>query len=204
MGASSELIKKKYNRISKIYDVMDRMIKEEWREDLLESVHGTVLEVGVGTGANLEYYPNNVDLIGIDFSPGMLKYAEKKAADHSFRSVRLKEMDVQQLAFPDNTFDYIVSTCVFCSVYDPVRGMKEMRRVCKPNGKILFLEHMRSENPVVGKIMDVINPLTVSLWGANINRRTVENILKAGLKIDEQKYLAGTIVRLLITNPNKS
>ncbi|AEH53125.1 response regulator receiver protein [Heyndrickxia coagulans 2-6] len=82
--------------------------------------------------------------------------------------------------------------------------MKEMRRVCKPNGKILFLEHMRSENPVVGKIMDVINPLTVSLWGANINRRTVENILKAGLKIDEQKYLAGTIVRLLITNPNKS
>ncbi len=100
------------------------------------------LEVGVGTGKNLPYYPREVEITAIDFSPGMLKRARKKASTDDLR-VALIEMDVQQLDFPDNYFDTVFATFVFCSVPDPVAGLKELKRVCKPEGKLLLLEHMR-------------------------------------------------------------
>lgn len=198
----NKTIQKRYNRISGIYNQMDRMIKPEWRQELLSSLSGHVLEVGVGTGANLPFYPRNVRVTGIDFSSGMLQYARNvvqqlRAEDR----MTLLEMDTQQMTFPDDSFDYIVSTCVFCSVPDPVQGLHELRRVCKSDGKILMLEHMRSENPVAGILMDLLNPLTVRLWGANINRRTMENIARAGLTIEKDKQLFGTILRRLEVTP---
>lgn len=182
---------------------MDRMIREDWRIQIVSQVSGKVLEVGVGTGTNLPYYPQNVELTGIDFSSGMLRYARKKAENLDF-VVKLLEMDAQQMDFPDNTFDFVLATCVYCSVPDPVLGLKEMRRVCKPEGKVLLLEHMRSENPLLGAVMDVLNPLTVGLSGVNINRRTLDNIANAGFVIEENERLMGSIVRKLVLNPNKS
>ncbi|WP_423188329.1 class I SAM-dependent methyltransferase [Alkalibacterium sp. f15] len=201
---STSKIKNRYNRISGVYDSMDKMIKDSWRQDLLKNVSGKVLEVGIGTGANLPFYPPEVHLTGIDFSPGMLKKAEEKMAalDLPYQ-VSLIEMNAQEMDFPDNTFDYVVATCVFCSVPDPVKGLQEISRVCKPDGKIIMLEHMRSENAVVGKMMDIINPVTVNTWGANINRRTLENINKAGLSIEEKEDLVFTIFRKLKIKPNK-
>lgn len=117
--------------------------------------------------------------------------------------VNLLEMDAQHLDFPDNIFDFVVSTCVFCSFPDPVAGLKELFRVCKPNGKVLMLEHMRSEHPFVGKIMDLLNPLTVRMTGANINRRTLDHIERAGLLIEENEKLFFTIFRKLELRPNK-
>lgn len=198
----NKTIQKRYNRISGIYNQMDRMIKPEWRQELMSSLGGHVLEVGVGTGANLPFYPRNVRVTGIDFSSGMLQYARNvvqqlRAEDR----MTLLEMDAQQMTFPDDSFDYIVSTCVFCSVPDPIQGLHELRRVCKSDGKILMLEHMRSENPVAGILMDLLNPLTVRLWGANINRRTMENIARAGLTIKKDKQLFGTILRRLEVAP---
>lgn len=105
--------------------------------------------------------------------------------------------------FPDNTFDVIVSTCVFCSVPDPVMGLKEIRRVIKPEGKIVMLEHMRSENPLVGKALDMVNPLTVRIMGANVNRKSIENIKKAGLKVEQESYLMTSIIRKLVLSPDK-
>src|SRR5690625_3274236 len=202
MNKRTELIKKRYDRISALFDVMDHMIRSSWRKSLLENLYGNVLEVGVGTGSNLPYYPENVHVTGIDFSPKMLAKAYKKIGESKAKVV-LKEMDAQQMDFPDNTFDFVVSTCVFCSVPDPVKGLKEIRRVVKPEGKILMLEHMRSENSVAGILLDLVNPLTVRIMGANVNRNTIKNIEKAGLKIKNQSFLMTSIMRKLVILPNK-
>src|SRR5699024_10388272 len=150
----NEIIKKRYNRISHVYNWMDQMIREKWRKQLLSDLHGEILEVGIGTGSNLPYYPDHIQLTGIDFSKGMLSHARIQAKQLSF-PLKLLEMDDQEMTFEYNTFDFIVATCVYCSVPNPVQGMKEMRRVCKPDGEIFLLEHMRSNNPVLGKAMDV-------------------------------------------------
>jgi ubiquinone/menaquinone biosynthesis C-methylase UbiE len=202
---TSEEISRRYNRISSIYEVMDKMIKDKWRLDLLSQISGEALEVGIGTGNNLRYYPNDIQsLTGVDFSSGMLKHAKEKALKGNFQfSIELVEADIQHLPFPDNTFDSIISTCVFCSVPDPVKGLKELRRVCKPTGKIFMLEHMRSENKIMGLIMDILNPLTVRAWGANINRETLTNIEKSGIRIDKDIPLMSSIFRQLTLSPNK-
>lgn len=199
-----EKVKNRYNRISGIYEIMDQMIKEKWRTDLLSRVSGKVLEVGIGTGANLFYYPGNIySLTGVDFSKGMLKHAKEKVSNEKFPfPIELVEADIQDLPFEDCTFDSIVSTCVFCSVPDPIKGLKEIRRVCKPTGKIYMLEHMRSENKLMGFAMDLMNPLTVRLWGANINRDTLRNIEISELIIESNLPLMGSIFRELTVTPS--
>ncbi|WP_291300546.1 class I SAM-dependent methyltransferase [Desulfosporosinus sp. BICA1-9] len=182
MDKETLLTRKRYNRTSKFYDIMDRMIKPDLRKKILKQVKGKVLEVGVGTGKNLEYYPPNCDITGIDLSPGMLERAKERAQKLKI-TVSLLEMDAQNLQFPEGSFDTVVATCVFCSVPDPIKGLEEIKRVCKPRGKVILLEHVRSDNPLLGKIMDLLDPLTVRMIGSHINRRTVENITKAGLRI---------------------
>ncbi|MFE4524269.1 class I SAM-dependent methyltransferase [Cytobacillus firmus] len=200
----NEVIIQRYDRISLLYDWMDKMIKDEWRNSLLANVRGDILEVGIGTGINLTYYPKDINsLTGVDFSEGMLNLArkKKKKLQVDFK-VNLMNADIQVLPFPDNTFDSIVSTCVFCSVPDPVKGLKELKRVCKPEGEIFMIEHMRSSSPLAGVLMDALNPLTVRLWGANINRDTLHNIDLSGLVIVDNIPLMGTVVRKLTLGPN--
>lgn len=115
--------------------------------------------------------------------------------------IELVEADIQSLPYPDNTFDSIVSTCVFCSVPDPIIGLKELKRVCKPTGRILMLEHMRSENNLIGFVMDILNPLTLRLWGANINRETLKTIDQSGLKIESNIPLMGSIIKQVYIRP---
>lgn len=198
MNRQSERIRRRYNRNAAIYDVIDRSISGKQRRELLKSATGEVLEVGVGTGANLPYYPEGVKVTGIDFSPGMLNKAKERASSLTGGAeIHLEELDVEALPFPDQTFDTIVTSCVYCSVPDPVKGMKEMRRVLKDDGEILMLEHMRSENPVIGFGMDLVNPLVARLWGANINRDTMGNLAEAGLDVRAEVRVMGTIMRRL-------
>lgn len=178
--------KHRYDRIARFYDVMESPMEAAalsgWRKELLSSVRGRVLEVGIGTGKNLVWYPPGISLVGIDISPNMLARAAKRAVI-LHREVSLVEMNVERMAFPDDCFDYVVSTCVFCSVPDPVRGLKEIKRILKENGSALFLEHVRSENPLLGMLMDMMNPVVHRVLGPHINRRTVDNIKKADLEI---------------------
>jgi ubiquinone/menaquinone biosynthesis C-methylase UbiE len=190
MSNKSDKIKNRYNRISKVYDVLEKpmeaMAMVKWRVELFEKLEGgIILEVGVGTGKNLIYYSENLDVTGIDFSKNMLQKAKEKITDK--KNIKLIEMDAQKMKFADNTFDTVVTSCVFCSVPDPIEGLKEIRRVCKNNGKIIMLEHMRSNNKVVGKFMDTLNFIPLNIWGANINRKTIENLMKAGFNEDNIK-----------------
>ncbi|MDA8228609.1 MAG: class I SAM-dependent methyltransferase [Desulfitobacterium hafniense] len=200
MDQETILTRERYNRTANFYDLMDRMIKPEIRHKVFDGLKGRVLEVGVGTGKNLAFYPPGCEVIGIDLSPGMLAKAKEKL-DQAKVPVTLMEMDVQDLKFPDNSFDTIVTTCVFCSVPDPIKGLKEIRRVCKPEGKVVLLEHVRSENPLLGLIMDILDPLTVRMMGPHINRRTVENVATAGLNIQSVKDQNLKILKLIVAQP---
>lgn len=202
---NTDIIKHRYNRISNVFNVMDGLSglsSKKSRKKLLKSAKGNVLEIGVGTGANIEFYPKDTTVTGIDFSPKMLEKARKKV-DNLNLDINILEMDVEQLDFPDDSFDTVVATCVFCSVPNPIQGLKEIRRVTKANGKIIMLEHMRSDNEFVGKIMDILNPIGLHIVGANINRRTMDNIRKSQLQVTHEELLMSSILRELTLSPNK-
>ena len=174
--------KQYYDRNAAVYDKILSPVEKtlsKWRKKLLKDVQGKTLEIGVGTGKSFIDYPEGVLVTGIDSSENMLKYARRRANEH----VHIDElliMDAEELNFDDNTFDTVVSSCVFCSVHNPVKAFKEMKRVCKDNGNIYLLEHVRSKNKILGKLMDIFNPITYTLYGDNINRRTYENLIEAG------------------------
>ncbi|HET6460680.1 MAG TPA: class I SAM-dependent methyltransferase [Syntrophales bacterium] len=133
--------KARYNRIAPYYDIIEFFSERTfggWRQRLLSHAMGKIVEVGVGTGKNFPYYPKGVDITGIDIAEKMLPRARKRA-DGLGLAINLIEGDVQALSFPDNSFDTAVATFVFCSVPDPVLGLKELRRVVKPEGEVLLL-----------------------------------------------------------------
>jgi phosphatidylethanolamine/phosphatidyl-N-methylethanolamine N-methyltransferase len=183
--AASDTVRRRYNRSARFYDreqaLMER-IAGGWRRELWSRVPGgEVLEVGVGTGVNMKFYPAGSHITGIDIAENMLERARARAAGLGI-ATDLTQMDVQHLDFADARFDCAVATFVFCSVPDAVAGLEEVRRVLKPGGTLLLLEHVRSENPVLGKVMDLLNPIVVRFAGANINRETVANVRAAGFQ----------------------
>lgn len=197
----ASLAERRYDRIAWIFDSLEfpleRMAAKKWREKLFSRLEGQrILEVGVGTGKNLDYYPPGKEVTGIDISGRMLARARKKAArlGHPFN---LLKMDAQALEFPDSSFEAIVSTFVFCSVPDPVKGLEEVRRVLKAKGKAYFLEHVRPRG-FRGWIFDFLNSLAVRLMGGNINRDTVRNIEKAGFRILLEENLLSDVFKFII------
>ncbi|MBI2757798.1 MAG: methyltransferase domain-containing protein [Chloroflexi bacterium] len=202
--SATEATRRRYQRLSHIYDVMEGLAERRfhsWRIKLWEQVPGgRVLEVGIGTGKNMPFYPAGISVIGIDLTPGMLRRAQKRISGLGLCSrVDIRLGDVQELDFSDAVFDSAIATFVFCSVPDPVLGLHELGRVVKPGGRVLLLEHVRSPHPVAGRIMDFFNPLIVRIMGANINRQTVENVRKAGLEIEQVEDLGmGGIFKLIV------
>lgn len=198
---ATEIAKRRYNRIALLYTILidgliERSRSSRWRELLWSKVEGThVLEVGVGTGNNFPYYPADAEISAIDFSEKMLKYARDKARKQGVR-VRLQRMDVQNLQFEDNTFDTVVASFTFCSVPDPLRGLMEVERVCKPEGSVFLLEHVLSTNRILAWLMNLTAPLA-RMIGDNPNRRTVENVVKSGLRVEQVTDLGAGIFKLI-------
>jgi ubiquinone/menaquinone biosynthesis C-methylase UbiE len=205
MATNHNLTRKRYDRIAFFYNLMDAPLEHlrfaSWRPMIRDRIKGSkALEVGVGTGKNLDYYPDDIEITAVDLSPKMLARARRRVGLLGL-NVRLLEMDAQNLAFPDQYFDTVFATFVFCSVPDPVQGLRELRRVCKPDGRLLLLEHVRPTNELLGILFDVLNPIVVRMMGANINRRTVDNIKEAGWQIQTEQNLSSDIVRLIEARP---
>jgi len=201
MSQQTKLIQKRYDRIAPYFDrlegMMEKMMFGDLRTRIWEQVSGdNILEVGVGTGKNFAYYPKGKILQAIDFSPVMLQQAKKKREQLKL-SVDLKQMDVEALAYPDNSFDCIVATFLFCSVPHPKQGFLELKRVCKPNGRIVLLEHVLSSNSFIASIMHLLNPIVVRLFGANINRKTVQTIQQCGFKSVSVLPASSHLVKLI-------
>ncbi len=194
----------KYDRFSHVYDLMETPMElmryGSWRKDVFSGLEGRVLEVGVGTGKNIPYYPEDSEMIGIDISAKMLDHAKKRAAGQ--KNISLFVMDAEHLGFMDGCFDHVITTFVLCSIPDPIAALREMRRVCKPEGTVINLEHMRSSDRKIAFVEDLLNPVTRGLTGVNINRETVGNIRRAGLNIIEEKELAlKDVFRLIRSKP---
>lgn len=196
---NTEVIKHRYNRYSKFYDFFElpmEILFGKWRKELVKDGSGKVLEVGVGTGKNIKFYTDDVDLTAIDFSEGMLSKAIKKYKNKP--NIKFIQMDILATNFESDTFDTVIASYVFYSVPDPIKGLKEIKRICKNDGKIILLEHVRSDNRLIGMLMDLINPLIVRLLGFNINRKTEKNIVDAGFYSYQVRHLWFDIFRMFI------
>ena len=197
---AAKTTQRRYDRQALWYDLQEMPMEffaRRLRRRLWANVDGgRLLEVGVGTGRNLPYHPPQREVTAIDISPKLLAKAARKARKRG-QPVALGLMDAQRLAFADGSFDSAASTFVFCSVPDPLVGLAEVRRVLKPGGRFLLLEHVRLKNRILGWLMDRLNPIAVRLSGANINRDTVGNVAKAGFEIVAVDSHMGGLVKLI-------
>lgn len=203
MKTTSSYTRKKYNRNSALYNFFEFPVEilfyGKWRKQLFSYLDSKdFLEVGVGTGKNFKHHPKEQTVIGIDLSEGMLR----KAKTNSKRKTQiLIQSDVQRLPFYDSSFDQVVATYVFCSVPNPIVGFKEIKRILKPGGKLYLLEHVLPENKLLARLFNIFNYITVKLGGVFINRRTVNNVVEAGFKIEKEVNLFSTIFKLIIAKP---
>ena len=184
----------KYNRLARVYDLFHKPVEKiwfgKWRKKYLAPLTGKILEVGIGTGKNIDYYNKNAEVIGIDFSEKMLEKAKERLINSNKKNITLKQMDAENLKFKDNSFDYVVTTFVFCSIPNPVKALTEINRVLKPNGKLIMIEHVLSKNKIISLIERIHNPLTKFFMGVNINRDTKQNIIDLGMIIAKDENLA--------------
>ncbi len=165
---------------------VERWLYQGWRKQLWHTVKGPdVLEIGVGTGKNIPYYPPGVSVEAIDLSGEMLARARQVAENYPDREIVLRQMDAQQLSYSGESFDEVVATFVFCSIPDPVRGLREARRVTKPGGRLHLLEHVRSSSRVLAPVMDTLDAPVHWVTGVHIARETADNVEEAGWEIDE-------------------
>ncbi len=164
------------------------------RAKIIPAATGTVLEIGVGSGLNLPFYgPGVTQLHGVDPSAALLKMARRHADRLPF-PVQFLEQSAEHLPFPDESMDSVVATWVLCSIPDPATALREMKRVLKPGGRLIFTEHGRSPDASVVRWQDRLNPV----WrrfsgGCNLNRKTDELIRGAGFELVELRncYLPG-------------
>jgi ubiquinone/menaquinone biosynthesis C-methylase UbiE len=164
-------------------------------------LHGETVEIAIGSGLNLPYYSDDVTrAVGIDLSPGMLEIAANRAQEVN-RSIDLAVMDAQCLAFPDKSFDTVAVSLGLCTIPDPEAALREMSRVCKPDGQMVLLEHVRSPMWPVAMIQRLASPIQERLNGCHLARETIDLARECGLEfLREDQRLLG-IMRLVIARP---
>ena len=180
----------------KLLHRLKRRFLDRWREETLSYLpeKSRILEIGAGTGANFKFYSDQKLSVASEISFRMLKFAKPKILN---KKIEITQADVESLPFPDNFFDAAFATLVFCAVSNPLKAFRELRRVVKPNGKIILLEHVRPRG-IFGYAFDFLNVFTVLLIEDHFNRQTAKIAETSGLKILEIKEKAFGAVNLIV------
>ena len=172
------------------------------RKQLFAQAAGQVLDVGCGYGMNFPYLINATHITGIDFSPVMLEKARSAVLDSGIKA-DLFEGDAEALKFPDDSFDTVISTLSTCSFFDPVKALKEIRRVCKPDGRILLIEHGRSNWEWLGKYQDKHLHQQIEMGGCRWNQEPQELVKDAGIQITHANRFLFGVFHTITASPAK-
>lgn len=164
---SAQSIKQTYDRFSSLYDLICKPYLDFGRQRAIEILNparrSRILEIGVGTGLNLEYYPTDVEIIGFDYSLGMLHEAKCKTENQNTCKIELMQMDAQNLAFADNSFEYVMAAYVLTVVPDPEKAVRELFRVAKPGARVVVVNYLCSNNKLMSIIENIFHPVFSSI-----------------------------------------
>ncbi len=192
--------REKYSRIARHYEALEKSLDRFFcplRRRVVSLVEGKTLEVGVGVGKTLKYYPKDVELCAVDAVPETLEIAREKARKLNLNAC-FEVADVEKLPFPDNSFDTVLSSFVFCTVPHPERGMREIFRVLKPGGKAIFLEHTKSDSALLNYLFLLPLKLPLKLLLDDDPLRETHKLVPKYFEIElEESYYRG-IVRLIV------
>jgi ubiquinone/menaquinone biosynthesis C-methylase UbiE len=197
-----------YARIARLYDLLDLPFEygryRPLRREMFRGLAGRILDAGVGTGRNMPFYPERTEVVGIDASPEMLARAGVRRGRLGARA-ELLEMDALRTAFPDSCFDAVVATFLFCVLDEDEQlpALRELGRVCKPQGEIRILEYATPSDPVRRFVMRLWAPWVRFAYGAAFDRNTESYVAAAGLEVAEKRWLFRDVIKLLVLKPRK-
>lgn len=205
MSLETDCVEGVYGKMASVYDLFFGLPLHHGRAAAIRRMDvkpgDQILEVGVGTGMSLPLYPRRCDVTAVDLSELMLERAHARLARYGIPNVRLIQMDATHLLFPDNAFDIVYAPYVISCVPDPIAVTREMRRVCRPGGRIVFLNHFLSNGPMLSRFERAIAPLTVHL-GFKSDFDLPAFLTQSGLRADSIEKVNVPRIWSLVTCPN--
>ena len=189
-----------YERLSRTRS--ERRVMEPLRKEIIEQASGLVLEIGAGTGLNFPFYlPERVERVeAVEPDAAMLRYARERLST-AHVPIELTQAPVEVLPFADATFDSAMTTLVFCSVADPLRGLQEIKRVLKPGGMLLMVEHVRAQGAIAAHVQDALVPLTTRFAGnCHWNRDTASTVSNAGFQMKNLRQAGGILLPIIVVS----
>ena len=193
------LTQQKWDRAAPAFDLMNGFGPElRWgpaKRRLYSQMQGRILFAAVGTGLDIQFFPPNQSIVGIDISPKMLEKARPKAGRYDGQ-LELKLADVNALDEPDASFDQVFTSCTFCSVPDPVHGLRELRRVLKPGGELHMFEHTGSRYFPFSVMLHALTPIS-RRFGPDLDRDTIGNVQHAGFQVTGVERLFLDVVNVV-------
>ncbi len=203
--------KTNYAMFARVYErqsrsAAERSFMDPLRRETAGKATGVVLEVGAGTGLNFAFYePGQVERVeAIEPDTAMLRYASKRI-ETARVPITITQAPAEALPFADETFDCAIATLVFCSVTDPVQGLREIRRVLKPGGHLFMVEHVRASGKFAARVQDLLVPVTTRLLGnCHWNRDTARTVADAGFQITSKQHVRGWLIPIIVLQATRA